>query len=179
MSTIDKFINFMRVNNEEDEQEDGYADEYATDDYPEEAPAVPREDPYSDPEDRSPRKVTKATPFRSRKATKETNMSNASNMEVFVLKPNVLDDAAQAVDALLDGRSVVLNLDNLVTNQENSAYAQRIFDYVKGATYALNGRMEAISKFVFIITPETTNISGDIDPSSSEDSAIPSSGNLF
>ena len=104
---------------------------------------------------------------------------STSNMEVFVLKPTSLDDASQAVDALLDGRSVVLNLDNMINNKETMPNAQRVFDFVKGATYALNGRMESISNYVFIITPETTNISGDISDNASDDIHITDSGNLF
>ena len=188
MSTLDKFISFMSINNENDEAGDEYDDEYDT----EEEPYAPRRKGAAQPprreeeeelseygEERIPRRITpKATPFRSKKTVKENTMST-SNMEVFVLKPTSLDDASQAVDALLDGRSVVLNLDNMINNKETMPNAQRVFDFVKGATYALNGRMESISNYVFIITPETTNISGDISDNASDDIHISDSGNLF
>ncbi len=82
--------------------------------------------------------------------------NNSGNMEICFCKPATFEDATQVADALLSNRSVVLNLEGL-----DMALAQRIFDFATGSTYAVQGKLEAISKYVYMITPESVNISGD------------------
>jgi len=40
--------------------------------------------------------------------------------------------------------------------------AQRIFDFSSGACFALNGNLQKVSKFIFLITPSNVDISGDL-----------------
>jgi cell division inhibitor SepF len=40
--------------------------------------------------------------------------------------------------------------------------AQRIIDFASGATYALDGNLQKISNFIFIVTPANVSISGDL-----------------
>jgi cell division inhibitor SepF len=52
--------------------------------------------------------------------------------------------------------SVVLNLQGL-----DSSLAQSIYDFLCGACYALGCRMEKVSDYVYVITPESVTLSGD------------------
>ena len=38
---------------------------------------------------------------------------------------------------------------------------QRIIDFASGSCYAVDGNLQKISSFIFIITPSTVDISGD------------------
>ena len=40
--------------------------------------------------------------------------------------------------------------------------AQRIIDFTSGATYAMHGNLQKISSYIFLATPNGTDISGDI-----------------
>lgn len=161
MGNLDKFINFMKVNNADDYEED-YEENYPQNDDFEEPARIANhskdEEPYEeDYEAPKPQKKPR-TSFMNAQAKKNQNISRGvnSNMEVCLCKPQVFEDASQIADALLSERSVVLNLEGL-----DSHLAIRIFDFATGACYALKGRLEAISKFVYVITPESVYISGD------------------
>jgi len=59
-------------------------------------------------------------------------------------------------ETLLQNRAVVLNLEGLDVD-----IAQRIIDFTSGSCYAINGNLQKISNYIFIITPQTVEISGD------------------
>ena len=98
-------------------------------------------DDYDDKPARSRNKVT--TP-------------NRRNMEVVMCKPTEVVDAREITNNLLDGKAVVLNMEGIHTD-----VAQRIIDFVSGATYSMNGKLQKISNFIFIATPEQVDLSGD------------------
>ena len=77
-------------------------------------------------------------------------------MQVTMIKPSGMDDSREICDNLLDGRAVVLNMEGM-----NTEIAQRIIDFTSGATYSMGGNLQMISKFIFIATPESVELSGD------------------
>lgn len=79
-----------------------------------------------------------------------------TSMEVCVIKPKNVEEAREITDTLLSGRAVVLNLEGL-----NVDVAQRIIDFTSGSCYSINGNLQKISNYIFIITPENVDISGD------------------
>ena len=50
----------------------------------------------------------------------------------------------------------LLNLEGLDVD-----IAQRIIDFTSGSTYAISGNLQKISRYIFIITPASVDISGD------------------
>lgn len=82
--------------------------------------------------------------------------SSRSGMEVCVIKPTTVEDSREITDTLLSGRAVVLNLEGLQVD-----IAQRIIDFTSGSCYSINGNLQKITNYIFIITPETVDISGD------------------
>lgn len=83
--------------------------------------------------------------------------SNKYGMEVCVIKPASMDDTQEITDILLSGRAVILNLEGL-----HVEIAQRIIDFTSGSSYAMRGNLQKISNSIFIVTPESVDISGDI-----------------
>ena len=77
-------------------------------------------------------------------------------MEVCVIKPTVFEDAMEITQTLLYNRTVVLNLEGLDVN-----IAQRILDFTSGSCFAIQGNLQKISHYIFIITPKSVDISGD------------------
>ena len=45
--------------------------------------------------------------------------------------------------------------------QEIVEIAQRIIDFTSGSTFAISGNLQKISNYIFIITPQSVEISGD------------------
>lgn len=149
MSVMDKFLNAMKLNDEDD---DGYYDDDFYDDDPEpiRKPSPMKDNPSTE-EDKMARKATpKVTPMR------QTKKMPGTGMEVCVIKPTTVEDAREITETLLANRTVVLNLEGLDVD-----IAQRIIDFTSGSCFAMSGNLQKISHYIFIITPASVDISGD------------------
>ena len=145
MSVLDKFLSIMKL--EEDEYEVDFFDE---------------EEDFEDPPTKNPlaKNSETKTPFAS-SVSKVTPMRQSArkgaNMEVCVIKPTTVDEAREITETLLGGRTVILNLEGL-----DLEIAQRIIDFTSGATFAINGNLQKISTYIFLVTPTNVDISGDL-----------------
>ena len=93
----------------------------------------------------------------SSKVTPMRQPARRASMEVCVIKPTAVDDAREITETLLSGRTVILNLEGL-----DLEIAQRIIDFTSGATFAINGNLQKISNYIFLVTPTNVDISGDL-----------------
>jgi len=107
-------------------------------------------------EESEPVKQNAYRPQRQQSKVVPINNRSARNMEVCVIKPSTVEDSREVTDTLLSGRAVVLNLEGIHVD-----VAQRIIDFTSGSCYAINGNLQKISNYIFIITPESVEISGD------------------
>lgn len=175
MGFMDGFLKKMQFGDPDDDGQ--LYDEYDDDAYDEED-EVPstrikkkdkidnniKEAPVEEPQD-EPVKKSFAKPARASRASKTQNkssnsrivrMGNLSSMEVCVIKPTNVEDGREIANTLLEGKAVVLNLEGIDVD-----LAQRIIDFTSGACFAINGNLQKVSNFIFIITPEAVDISGD------------------
>lgn len=160
MGVFDGFLNMMRLGPDDDDDfyDDGYEDEV------EEKPKTSRniakssvpEFSEAEPsaESRRPKEKpqNKITPMRSSSRRAQA----AGGMEVCVIKPTTFDESREITETLLANRTVVLNVEGLDVD-----IAQRIIDFASGSCFAINGNLQKISNYIFIITPESVDISGD------------------
>jgi len=147
MGVMDKFINAMKLNEDDD---DYYDDDYYDEPEPTRKSLPAREDTAIEEEKTARKTVPKVTSIRQMK-----KMSDAG-MEVCVIKPTTVEDAREITETLLANRTVVLNLEGL-----DVEIAQRIIDFTSGSCFAMSGNLQKISHYIFIITPASVDISGD------------------
>ena len=79
-----------------------------------------------------------------------------SNMEVCLVHPKIEDDKREIADTLLDGKSVVINMEGLEVDK-----AQSFVDLTSGTCYAIGGDLKQIAKYIFIATPKTVELVGE------------------
>ena len=158
MGVMDKFLNYMKLNDEEDE---GFYDDDYLDDEEEVEPvkkfgAAKNRQQAQDEEtldDKGKRtSQPKVTPIH-RTVTKKMP---GTGMEVCVIKPSSMEDTREIADTLIDRCTVVLNLEGIDVD-----VAQRIIDFSSGACYSIAGSLQKISSYIFILTPANVEISGD------------------
>ncbi len=167
MSAMDKFLSFMNLNDGDDFYDD---DDYYDDDVMiEEAPkkVIPLKETHDDDERRS-RIAAKMVP------SKSNRKSLGSGMEVCIIRPASVDDAREITETLLANRTVVLNLEGLDVD-----IAQRIIDYTSGSCYAIDGNLQKISHYIFIVTPNSVDISGDFQEMFTGSFDVPPINNSF
>lgn len=163
MSVVNKFVNFMSLNNDDDDDdyEEGYEENggFLDDSYNNSPAFEPTPEPEKEYEAPKASKryssgsSNKVAPMKNRRSS---NMNLGSGLEVCVIKPVSIDEARTVTETLLQNRAVVLNLEGL-----DVEIAQRIIDFTSGSCYAINGNLQKISNYIFIITPQTVEISGD------------------
>lgn len=150
MGVMDKFLNYMKITDDED---DFYDDDYFDDEPAEEkSKKLPLSKDSTEPEEEKSvlkKSTPKVTPMRQTKKA-------GNGMEVCVIKPTSIEDAREITETLLANRTVVLNLEGLDVD-----IAQRIIDFTSGSCFAISGNLQKISHYIFIITPAIVDISGD------------------
>ncbi|MBQ3334202.1 MAG: cell division protein SepF [Eubacteriaceae bacterium] len=82
----------------------------------------------------------------------------AGGAEVLVLDPEFFEDAPHIVDKIKENKTVVVNLKN--TEYEDG---RKIFDFLNGAVFALEGSINKIADNVFILAPSVVSVSKEMD----------------
>ena len=181
---LDKFLNIMRLN--DDNYDEDYDDEFSEDynDYVEdyddyddepEEPVVPKKKKTSSFSNRKPASSPAPEPARdysssasagtsSRTSSSRSKIvpmkqpsSRSAGMEVSIQKPSSFEDSSEICDELLNGKAAIVNLEGI-----DVEVAQRIIDFCCGSSYCLNGGLQKVSGYIFILTPASVEISGDI-----------------
>ncbi len=160
MSILKRIKDVVGINEALDEMEFDYIDEH--DGYDAE-PEEPRSRRY-----RSSLRTSQAlTP--TTMSSESPTLSNVISMpglapsasEVMVMEPRSFEEMPQAIQALRDKKTVVLNL-----NMMDADEAQRAVDFVAGGTFAIDGHQERVGESIFLFTPGcvhvTTHAGGEV-----------------
>jgi cell division inhibitor SepF len=78
-----------------------------------------------------------------------------SQFNLIVTEPKSFDECPKLVDSLKTRKPIIINLEKAEMDE-----ARKIFDFLSGATYALNGNVQKIANKIFVFVPENVNVSG-------------------
>ena len=97
------------------------------------------------------------------KESKVVNMQkgttvNTHPFKMVVLEPKGFEEAPKLVDNLKSRKPVIVNLERL-----ESDTARKIFDFLSGATYALNGNVQKVANNIFVFAPENVDINSSVE----------------
>lgn len=84
-------------------------------------------------------------------------MTSTNAFKLVLLEPKTFEECPKLVDSLKSRKPVIINLEKLETET-----ARKIFDFLSGATYALNGNVQKVANNIFIFAPENVDIAGGI-----------------
>ncbi len=153
-------------------------DEYLDDDFDELDYAS--EDDLNDINDlkqnqRNSNALANSNPFdfmnnRSSKVVGMPGISNSSS-EVSLMEPRSFDEMPQAIQALRERKTVILNLTMMDPDQ-----AQRAVDFIAGGTYAIDGHQERVGESIFLFAPSCVNVTS-ASPEEASPSNVPSENN--
>jgi len=175
-SGLNKFMNFLKLTDEDDEFDDDFYDD---EDYDYDRKELEKEEKrlmkerkkeekrstssassyrnnrYYDREEPAAPKRTAG--YRSSAGSKVVQMPSSNNdMEVCIVKPANIGEAQQVCDLLMNTNPVVVNLEGIDIME-----AQRIMDFISGCIFAISGNMCQVSRYIFIFSPKGVEISGD------------------
>ena len=111
--------------------------------------------------------LSNSNPFEfMNKSSKVVGMPGISSTssEVNLIEPRSFDEMPQAIQALRERKTIILNLTMMDPDQ-----AQRAVDFVAGGTYAIDGHQERIGESIFLFAPSCVSVT-----SSYQEEASPS-----
>ena len=150
MGVLDKFLDIMKLSDDDEYDDDDFFDDEYDEEYeekPKKSFFQKKEKHYEEDEDEeeyaAPARSSRSSYSNNNKVTPMRQPARRSNvsMEVCVIKPTSVDDAREGLDLEV---------------------AQRIIDFTSGATFAINGNLQKISNYIFLVTPTNVDISGDL-----------------
>lgn len=82
--------------------------------------------------------------------------SNNTKMHVTIREPLSYEDGKLVLDDIMQGRSVVLNLEMLEVEKKT-----QIFYFVSGGLYSLNGTIQNVTKDIYVLAPQGIEIDSE------------------
>ena len=83
------------------------------------------------------------------------SVTNTGAFKLVLIEPKSFDECPKLVDSLKAHKPIIINLEHLSTD-----VAKKIFDFLSGATYALDGNVQKIASNIFVFAPENVDIAG-------------------
>ena len=96
------------------------------------------------------------TPIASMADRESVNASGQFRM--VVIEPKNLDECKKLVDNMRNFKPIIVNLERVETDM-----ARKMFDFLNGATYALEGNAQKINQNIYIFAPKNVNIKAMVD----------------
>ena len=93
----------------------------------------------------------------SKKPGKVVSIHTASTAKVMIVKPITYDEVVDIWDNLKSRKIIVVNSVSLEPRT-----AQRLLDFISGATYALGGSLEEIEKGIYIVSPSNVEVDSEL-----------------
>lgn len=151
MGVINKFKDLIGLEEYEEEYEEYETESYDKSSYYDKKPA---ETKASAPAPSSGRYGSaNVVPMQDRRIKAITNA-----FKLVVIEPQGFEDCSGLVDSLKSRKPIIVNLEKLEPDM-----ARKIFDFLGGATYALNGNVQKVANNIFIFAPENVDITADSD----------------
>ncbi|KUG02710.1 ftsz-interacting protein [hydrocarbon metagenome] len=91
-----------------------------------------------------------------RGAANVVSIHTNKNLRVIVCEPQSFEEVELLTDHLKNRKQIILNFEN--TPEE---VTRKIFDFISGATYALEGNSQQLGRHVFMFAPSNIEISKD------------------
>jgi cell division inhibitor SepF len=104
--------------------------------------------------------IKRQQPVQPSQAPKQNVVSLQSvqkQSKVILVEPRVYAEAQEIADHLNNHRSVVVNLQRIQHDQ-----ALRIVDFLSGTVYAIGGDIQRVGSNIFLCTPDTVEVAGNI-----------------
>lgn len=103
-------------------------------------------------------KFESSKPERMETYTRKNNVIKVhsnTDMKVFICEPTKYEDCTKAVDEIKNRKVVVLNIEGMELDDQ-----KQVFEFIKGAVYALEASIQKISNGIFVLAPNNVQIDG-------------------
>ena len=145
MKFAEKFLNMMKLSDADDE----------TEPFDEEYNEVTEEGYDSDEEEEDEEEDDE--PHKPILSLRRKFHGKEEGESVKVIRAQTFNEAQIVAEFLKEGKTIVVNLEGIEIGK-----AQRIIDFIGGASFAVDGSLKAISNNIFIVAPGNIEVTGDL-----------------
>ena len=85
------------------------------------------------------------------------NIHNSASPKVMVVKPSSYEEAKEIADALKNRKIVVVN-----TTVLEAKVAQRLVDFISGASCVLGAHLQEIEQRVYLLSPSNVEVTSEL-----------------
>jgi cell division inhibitor SepF len=96
-------------------------------------------------------------PSFSKKNNRVVSIHTTISAKVRIVKPASYEEAADIIDELKNRKIILVN-----TTELDLKVAQRLLDFMGGASYALSGDLQEIEKGVYILSPSNVEVNNEL-----------------
>lgn len=97
------------------------------------------------------------------KTEKHSTMNGSSQFKMIVIEPKKFEECTKLVDSLKARKPIIVNLEKVETE-----LARKMFDFLQGATYALDGSANKVTPNIFIFAPKNVDINAKLNRGDTE-----------
>lgn len=122
-------------------------------------------------ENRNSDEVREQQPWQRKKEKEKgtvINLHTQKHVRVVVVEPRNYEDVKEISDNLINRCAVIVNLEHAEAD-----LAKRIFDFVSGTTYALNGHQQKVGSGIFLFAPNNIDITSELKNQAKEKGIFP------
>jgi len=94
------------------------------------------------------------------------SMNASGPFKMLVIEPKNFEECTKLVDNLKSRKPVIINLEKVETD-----LARKMFDFLSGATYALNGNVQRVTSNIFIFAPANVDIAAKLSKPETQETA--------
>ena len=153
MGLIDKFKDLVGI---EDIDEDEYEEEVqAAKKAERKGTEIARRNPGSF---RAETRDNKVLSMQQQQQPGKTASRYSNAFKLVVIEPDSFDECPKLVDSLKARKPIIINLEKV-----ESDTARKVFDFLSGATYALNGNVQKVAANIFVFAPENVDIKAGME----------------
>ena len=91
-------------------------------------------------------------------ADRDSAANASGQFRMVVIEPKNIDECKKLVDNMRNFKPIIVNLERVETDM-----ARKMFDFLNGAVYALEGTAQKINQNIYISAPKNVNIKAMVD----------------
>ena len=91
-------------------------------------------------------------------ADRDSQANASGQFRMVVIEPKNIDECKKLVDSMRNFKPIIVNLERVETDM-----ARKMFDFLNGAVYALEGTAQKINQNIYIFAPKNVNIKAMVD----------------
>lgn len=93
----------------------------------------------------------------SKRQNKVVSIHSSNSAKIKIVKPTTYEEAADICDELKNRKIIIVNTTGLELR-----IAQRLLDFMGGASYAAGGELQEVEKGIYVLSPSNVEVSSEL-----------------